>query len=221
MTEQRDHRVVLAGALCWILTVQYFIVQPVVAAAWPTPYSYLNNYISDLGNTACGPLAHAPIMARHVCSPLHGLMNASFVALGLLTAAGAGLARWGLPRGWLTTTSMVLLGLSGIGVIVVGFAPENVAPSLHLVAAIAQVPPKFIAMALLATATWRSQRRIALWTSGCGALALAGSALYLSRLDPGLGVGGVERLALDPFTIWTVGLGYALLRGKLHDRGVV
>ncbi|MFN2465443.1 MAG: DUF998 domain-containing protein [Candidatus Dormibacteria bacterium] len=211
MTRQRDQRVLLVGAVCWILTVEYFIAQPVVAAAWPIPYSYLHNYISDLGNTGCG---------KHVCSPLHALMNAAFIAVGLLTAAGAALARRGLPRGWLATASMVLLGLSAIGVIVVGFAPDNVAPMPHLVAAIAQVPPKFMAMALLATGTWRSQRHIALFTSVCGVLAVVGSLLYLFRLDSGLGVGGVERLALDPFTIWTMGLGWMLLRGRDPDDGV-
>jgi hypothetical membrane protein len=72
------------GPLIWFATLEYFVVQYVVAANWPTPYSPLRNPISDLGNTSCGVYA-----GRHVCSAQHGLMNVAFVALGLLMAVGA------------------------------------------------------------------------------------------------------------------------------------
>jgi hypothetical protein len=44
----------VVGAACWTLTVAYLLVQPVVAAAWPTPYDLATNSISDLGVTGCG-----------------------------------------------------------------------------------------------------------------------------------------------------------------------
>ena len=44
----------LLGPLVWVLSVQYFLVQLIVAAAWHPPYSWAHNLISDLGNTACG-----------------------------------------------------------------------------------------------------------------------------------------------------------------------
>jgi hypothetical protein len=52
----------VAGGVIWILaTLQYGIVQVIVASAWHhPPYSWLNNYISDLGNTVCGKLETSP-----------------------------------------------------------------------------------------------------------------------------------------------------------------
>ena len=58
--------------------LQYYVVQLIVALAWRVPYSWNGNTISDLGNTMCGKYG-----SRVVCSPLHGIMNVSFVALGV------------------------------------------------------------------------------------------------------------------------------------------
>jgi hypothetical protein len=44
----------LLGGGSWILTLLYFIGQAVAQAAWRTPYSLIDNRVSDLGNTACG-----------------------------------------------------------------------------------------------------------------------------------------------------------------------
>jgi LPXTG-site transpeptidase (sortase) family protein len=74
----------LLGPIIWMLCVQYFITQIVVASAWHTSFSLTRNVISDLGNTACGQYGD-----RFVCSPLHGLMNASFLLLGLTMATGS------------------------------------------------------------------------------------------------------------------------------------
>jgi hypothetical protein len=45
---------VAVGAVSWLLTLGYFAVQPVVAAAWDPLYSISANMISDLGRTSCG-----------------------------------------------------------------------------------------------------------------------------------------------------------------------
>src|SRR5271154_1655168 len=74
----------LIGPAIWILSIQYFIIQFIVAAAWQAPYSWRFNTISDLGNSACVVYG-----GRTVCSPLHGLMNASFILLGITMATGA------------------------------------------------------------------------------------------------------------------------------------
>jgi hypothetical protein len=44
----------VVGAACWAMT--YLLAQPVVAAAWPTPYDLATNSISDLAVTGCGDL---------------------------------------------------------------------------------------------------------------------------------------------------------------------
>jgi hypothetical protein len=88
-----------AGAAVWTLAVQFFVAQAVVQSAWTAPYSLAENYISDLGNTSCGPYAYSAEVSRYVCSPWHAWMNASFVALGLTIVVGAALVRGALPRG--------------------------------------------------------------------------------------------------------------------------
>jgi hypothetical protein len=78
------------------------VAQVAVAA----PFSLLDNNISDLGASTCGPIAIGAYRAG-VCSPWHPVMNATFVVSGLLTAPGAVLRQeqvdgqwtvWGLSR---------------------------------------------------------------------------------------------------------------------------
>src|SRR6202046_5866856 len=118
---------VIVGGAAWILaTLQYAVAQVVVAAAWHhPPYSWLGNYISDLGNTACGPFKVPHGTPSYVCSPMHSAMNASFVIAGILTIAGAVLLRRFWPRRRGTTVALVLWAITGLGKIVVGLVPEN------------------------------------------------------------------------------------------------
>ena len=99
----RSRLAVAVGGIAWIAaTLQYFAAQGVAATAWHPPYSWSGNYISDLGNTACGPFAVPHGASMYVCSPRHALMNGSFVVLGALFVTGTLLLRgaWhaGLPR---------------------------------------------------------------------------------------------------------------------------
>jgi hypothetical membrane protein len=80
------------GSLCWILCLQYFAAEAVAVAGWRGLYSFHDNYISDLGAVTC---------ADRLCSPLHALMNVSFVSQGVLISAGAALVWPALSRGWL------------------------------------------------------------------------------------------------------------------------
>ena len=66
-------RAVVLGAVLWVLSSAFFVDQLIAQAASARPYSMATNLISDLGVTACGPA---------VCSPLHGFMKATFVAVG-------------------------------------------------------------------------------------------------------------------------------------------
>jgi hypothetical protein len=42
------------GPLMWFATLEYFVIQYVVAASWPTSYSLLRNPISALGIPVAG-----------------------------------------------------------------------------------------------------------------------------------------------------------------------
>src|SRR5579863_5680731 len=72
------------GPTMWMLSIQYFLIQYIVARSWTLPYSLSRNTISDLGNTVC-----AVRSTGFVCSPLHSLMNASFITLGVFMALGS------------------------------------------------------------------------------------------------------------------------------------
>src|SRR4029077_8587406 len=90
-SEFGSERTVWLGAIVWVLAVQFFVAQIVVQSAWVTPFSLTQNFISDLGNTDCGP--YPPDSGMYVCSPWHTWMNASFILLGLIILVGAALVR--------------------------------------------------------------------------------------------------------------------------------
>jgi hypothetical membrane protein len=95
----------LLGGASWILTLLYFIGQAVAQAAWRTPYSLIDNRVSDLGNTACG----RTLANTYLCSPLHTVMNTTFVLTGVLILVGLFLTRSIWPRRRLTTWGLILL----------------------------------------------------------------------------------------------------------------
>lgn len=68
------------GAWSAVSILQFFAAEAAAIAAWrgPAPYSRRLNFISDLGQVGCG--LHG---TREVCSPLHALMNVSFVLQGV------------------------------------------------------------------------------------------------------------------------------------------
>ena len=89
----------LLGGGSWILTLLYFIGQAVAQAAWTTPYSLIDNRVSNLGNTACG----RTLANTYICSALHAVMNTTFVLTGVLTLIGLFLTRSIWPRRRLTS----------------------------------------------------------------------------------------------------------------------
>ena len=107
----------VAGAIFLVInTVQWVVIEAIVAGRWSDPtYSYASNYISDLGVPDCG----TQFQGRDICSPLHTLMNASFIAQGLLFALGVVLlARLLSGRTRRVVTALALL--HGVGFVLVG-----------------------------------------------------------------------------------------------------
>jgi hypothetical membrane protein len=208
----------VAGASCWTLTVVYFAIQPLVAAAWEVPsYDFSYNTISDLGVTECGSYLQLDERVVEVCSPRHALMNTTFVLVGLLTAAGAVLARAAWPRRRVASVGLAFILLSGVGAILVGLAPANVNIGVHAVGAVLQVPGA-VGPLLLGVAVWGTQRRLAVFSLGCGAVGSAACLAYFGQIYLGLGPGGMERVAFDPLTVWKVAVGALLLWRWLAGR---
>lgn len=159
-------------------------------------YSRSYNTISDLGNTVCG--MHA---GGYVCSPLHTLMNAGFVALGLIIISGAITLypRWHEEGGKLTL--LLLFALSGIGTILVGIFPENSIGYIHNYgAALASLAGNtaliIFVMELRLGAFFRH------YTLSTAIVSSAASFLILSNHYGLIGIGGMERFASYPYTLW-------------------
>jgi hypothetical membrane protein len=193
------------GAAAWILGVlQYFICQVVVAAQWKTSYSWTANFLSDLGNTACGPFAAPHGQATYVCSPAHTTMNVSFVVAGLLAAAGMVLLRPLWARQRTVTVAFWLWIASAAGKVLVGLVPENTDVALHTLGAL-NMPLGGLAVLLLSRHAagldqpWR-QAGLALGRIGLVGASLTITGQFTTHLPWGAGLS--ERLASYPSNAW-------------------
>ena len=195
------------GAIAWIASIQFFLVQAVVQSAWTTPYSLLTNYISDLGNTVCAPYPLGS--ANYVCSPWHAAMNASFILVGLTTMGGAVLLRRALEasRAWWCGIGLVVI--AGAGFVLVGLFPENVSLPPHKAGATMQFVWGNIGLVILGCALLRARRapRLAVSTIALGATGVLATGLFGTGHVLGLGTGGMERLAAYPLPAGCIALG--------------
>lgn len=204
------------GAILWTLCLQYFVAEAVAIHGWTGPYNFSRNYISDLGAVRCGVRVRGLTdMTEKLCSPLHTVMNASFLLQGVLIVCGTALVRRLFPRGKLWTIALALLGASGVGVFIVGLAPEDLMPRLHVLGAIENFiccNAGMTAMGIAMLGWQRAARRMGLITFGAGIIGLLGIGFLATRVYLGLGVGGIERVAAYPFPLWVAGMGVLLLR---------
>jgi len=208
------------GAALWVLCLQYFLAEAIAISRWPGAYSLSRNYISDLGALGCGVRPGGA--ANVVCSPLHALMNGSFVLQGLLIVCGAALLRPRFPKDAWSTAALLLIGASGFGVFLVGLAPEDSAPGPHFFGALENFLCCNAGMAAMGVAmlSWRAPSpRLGLVALAAGIVGLCGIVLLGLRIDLGLGVGGIERLVAYPFPLWLAAMGVRILRnGGPADR---
>jgi hypothetical membrane protein len=205
-------RTIRQGAIVWMAAIQFFIAQIIVQSAWTTPFSLTANYISDLGNTTCGPYPVGSTM--YVCSPRHAWMNASFILLGVIILAGAALIWRAFPSGQARTIGLALLALAGPGEILVGLFPENVNITPHSIGAAAHFVSGNLGIVVLGVvlAAARRQSPLAIYSIISGSLGLLATALFISGHFLGLGIGGMERLAAYPLPLWLIVAGIAVLQ---------
>ncbi len=195
------------GGALWIGCLQFFVSEAIAAAGFAGSYSFRHKYISDLGAVSCGA----------GCSPLHALMNASFVLQGVLIVAGA-MVVWPLFSTRLAKIALSLIAASGLGVFLVGLAPEDAAPGAHYLGAAENLLFCNAGAALFGVALLRegrAPRAVGLLSLAFGLVGLAGLAGLAFGYDFGLGAGGVERVAAYPFPLWIAGMGaWIIWRGK-------
>jgi hypothetical membrane protein len=189
------------GPVIWMLTVEYFVIQWVVAADWSTPYSVLRNPISDLGNTSCGIYD-----GRQVCSPLHNLMNLSLIILGVVMILGAPLIYQEFRERPLNLVGFICMGIAGLGTLLVGVFPENVEHVPHVIGAGGPFLVGNLALVILSVAL-DLPRAARIYTRLSGALGLLGLLFLVTGLHLGLDQGGMERVTAYPQTIWLIFFG--------------
>jgi hypothetical membrane protein len=201
MLKTFSDRYPLIGPTIWMLSVQYFMIQIIVAAAYKTSYSLRFNTISDLGNSVCSEYS-----GRYVCSPLHNLMNASFIVLGITMASGALLIYQEFKKDSVTFIGFSFMALAGLGTLIVGLFPENTISVLHILGASLPFILGNIALIILSVSLV-IPKLLRYYTFISGALALVALVFFYSDHYLGLGIGGMERLVAYPQTFWLIVFG--------------
>lgn len=199
-----NNRHPLVGPAFWIVSVQYFITQLLVAKAWPQPHSLSQHLISDLGNTECGQY-----FDRFVCSPEHAWMNASFIVLGLTMISGSALIYQNFRRNTGSFIGFSMMALAGFGTILVGVFPENTISALHFIGALLPFLLGNLALVVLGLSL-DIPRMFKFWTITAGVVALVALVLFQSGIYLGLGAGGMERIVAYPQTVWLIAFGLYL-----------
>ena len=170
------------GAALWLVRPAYVGVELVVAAATTGDYRLADDTVSDLGAAGCSAAS---------CSPLHELMNGTFVAVGLLLALGAVLLAARL--GPVVTALLVVAGLSTVAT---GLAPVDADSTLHALAATPLFVCQPLALLLLARELRPAHVRLAGTLLVTGVVTGVAAVGFIVR--DGAGVGALERLALWP-----------------------
>lgn len=188
------------GALAWLLTLQFFVIETLVQLQQDLPYSRVHDVISALGAGT---------------SPAAALMNASFVAQAGLILAGA-LALRPLLNGVAGRIAVVLLSLTAVGVLVVGVFPQDTAGPWHTIGAAAYLGGGALGLIALAYAVRARSEALGTALALLGLLGAAASIFFVMAVTALLGEGGTERvaayvlplgLALAGLTLWRGGAG--------------
>ncbi|MFC9845182.1 DUF998 domain-containing protein [Streptomyces sp. NPDC060223] len=210
----------LGAVVLVVNAVQWVVAEAVTAAAWTDPpYSYATNYISDLGVPDCG----TQFQGRDICSPSHQLMNASFIAEGILFAAAVVLLS-GLVTG---RVQRVVIGLGivhGVGMVLVGlFHGSQDGPDSGLVIHVAGAAVGILCANTLAIMAG-SLRSLGLPPAYRVFSITVGSLGLLSEAFVGMSTstaGVFERGGVYSWLLWSVGTGGLLLLSRRSSPAMV
>ena len=211
----KQHRLTVGG-IAGILALQYFIMEFITAQAWTTAYSWSQNYISDLGVPEC---LNNGQLDRVVCSPLHGLMNTGFITHALLVAIVTVCFMHLISKRWRYSIALIA-AVYCIGLLMVGLFPGSVAENLggdstrmmlHGIGALLAIAGGnllIIATALTVRTRFPDYAIVSLLLGVVGIIA---TLLFAIQFDLGIGIGTLERIAVNPAVLWIVLTGATLL----------
>jgi hypothetical membrane protein len=184
------------GALAWVLTLQFFVVETLVQLRMPFGYSRADDVISALGTDV---------------SPGATLMNASFVAQGALILGGALLLRPAL-RGRAANAAVALLAVAAVGVLLVGVFPLDSALAAHRTGAVLHLVGSGLGLIALAYAVRPRSELLGTTLAVLGLIGIAGTVFFVTGVTDYLGDGGTERAAAYVLPIGLAIAGIALWR---------
>lgn len=202
--------------------ILYFVAEFWSAALWTgSDYNFRVNYVSDLGSVICRDVG-----ANYICSPGNIIMNTGFVVQGVIIGIGGILAaHLLLPHRKVRFLVMFFLLLSAAGTAMVGFfhgsfgLPATGLNRLHwLGAGLAILFGNAGIIVFALSAVRHGPRRWAGFGLLAGTVGLGSLFLIRSPLREILGTGTIERLAVNPIIIWTIGTGILILYFGLHRR---
>jgi hypothetical membrane protein len=173
------------GAIAWLLTLQFFVVETVVQLQTGSSYSRADDVISELGASASA----APL-----------LMNSSFVVQGVLIGTGAVLLRPALA-GLGGRLAAALLSAAAVGVVLVGFFPLDGQEDLHQAGAGLHLVGGGLALLALAYAVRPRSEALGTALALLGLLSAAMTVFFAVGITSLLGQGGTERASAYPIPV--------------------
>ena len=207
---------IAAAAILFIVAgAQYLAAEAVAASAWQTPaYSYAFNFISDLGAPDC-----STFQGREICSPLHTVMNAGFVAQGALFVI-ASILLVGPISGRARNIYLAIALIYGVGLFLVGYfhgsteATENGTVVYHYIGASMAILGGNVAVIVAGLQRRRLEmpRWFGIASIVLGVVGLAG-AVVLGTTFGVLPSGIPERVSVYTITAWQILTGIVLLLG--------
>lgn len=195
------------GALCFTLGgVVYLLAEKISALAWHHPaYSYLHNYISDLGIATCGVTPDG----RDICSPAHHIMNTGFAAEGVLFFIACGLLRslFDSPGRGLFLLFGLLHGVGGVLIALFHSGTGTGGITLHQAGAVMAIGGGNLCLIIAGWLQRHRWPRFAILSMTLGAVGLI--SMITISLDI-LPVGFIERLSVYTITFWQIVTGLVL-----------
>ncbi|QDQ03515.1 DUF998 domain-containing protein [Lysinibacillus fusiformis] len=122
------------GIVSWVITILYFVIEPIFIMTSLVPYNIMQQAMSDLGVTSCGKYTYS-IAPHEICSPHHFWMNVLFIVNGLTFSVGVLYLSQYLEKNWFNKLATVFILIFALGNIVSGFIPADIDLFWHSIVA--------------------------------------------------------------------------------------
>ncbi|WP_373568353.1 DUF998 domain-containing protein [Lysinibacillus fusiformis] len=189
------------GIVSWIVTILYFVIEPIFIMTSLVPYNMMQQAMSDLGVTTCGKYTYA-IAPHEICSPYHFWMNVLFIVNGLSFSVGVLYLSQYLEKNLINKLATVCILIFALGNIVSGVIPADVHLFWHSILAQIGLMTVLIGMGIYAKSLVKGKH----WTYAnllvLIALLILIGLLFFLPLPAGL----LQRLFYGVIFVWGMGL---------------